>query len=76
MHEFGWLIPPSPVAIESGMSSVPTTDIVEEPGSEDEIEHDESFHIRDYTDIKFHKRLKLKLELRVSQVLSPPPDMV
>lgn len=76
VHEFDWLIPASPVAVVSGMVSVPATEVVEESGSEDEIEHEESFYIRNYTDIKFHKKLKTELELLVSQVLSPPPDMV
>jgi hypothetical protein len=76
MHEFDWLIPSSPVTVSAALSPVPTPDIVEEPGTEDEIEHEESFYIRNYTDIKYHKGLQSKLELRVAQVLSPPPDMV
>ncbi|MBD3616811.1 MAG: hypothetical protein HUJ22_09575 [Gracilimonas sp.] len=76
MHEFDWLIPASPIAVVSGMTSMPITDLAEESGSEDEIEYEKSFNIRDFTDIKYHKRLKSELELIVAQVLSPPPDMV
>lgn len=76
MHEFDWLIPVSPITVVSGMTSMPATDLVEESGSEDEIEHEESFYIRDFTDIKYQKRLKSELELIAAKVLSPPPDMV
>lgn len=76
MHEYDWLIPASPAASAVATSSVPMPDIVEEPGSEDEIEHEDGYKIISFSDRK-HNRISLSSEnLFIPPVLLPPPDMV
>ena len=76
MHEFDWLIPANPVAVVSAASAVPVPDIVEETGSEDEIEHENGYKIISY-DLKKYFRTSLNFEnLHIPAVPLPPPDMV
>jgi|GEM_PF-893204 hypothetical protein len=75
MHEFDWLIPANPATIVSSGSSIPAPDIVEEPGSEDEIEHELGYTVISYSDKKFLVNPFLDLRLFTPQVLTPPPDL-
>ena len=73
VHEFDWLFPPSPVAA-STMTSVPGTDVAEEVGCEDEIEHDSSYVIIPQLDNNLQRSLFTVTSLIGTAVLTPPPD--
>ena len=75
VHEFDFLLPPSPVAA-TAMSSVPTPDIAEEIGCEDEIEHDKSYVIISLSDNKSRNDFYTVDGLFIAVVLTPPPDLV
>lgn len=75
IHEFDFLLPPSPVAA-TAMSSMPTPDIAEEIGCEDEIEHDKSFVIIPLSDEKSRFDFYTVGGLFIAGVLTPPPDQV
>lgn len=76
MHEYGWLIPDSPAASTVATSSVPMPDIVEEPGSEDEIEHEDGYTIISYKNRFFlWASMNLKKPF-IPSVPFPPPDRV
>lgn len=75
IHEFDFLLPPSPVAAAS-TSSIPIPDFAEEAGSEDEIEHDDSFVITFFSNEKSRNDLYPVSGLFIAGVLTPPPDKV
>jgi hypothetical protein len=74
MHEFDWLIPANPAVVMTNASSIPAPDIVEETGSEDEIEHEVYYTFRDFSGVDFKGYPKSLIELYIANVLSPPPD--
>lgn len=76
MHEYGWLIPPSPVATVASTSQVPLPDVVEEHGSEDAIEHHESNPIFISPILSIKGSYMIYEELFIPHVATPPPDMV
>lgn len=75
VHEFDFLLPPSPVAA-TAMSSIPAPDIAEEAGCEDEIEYDDSFVITFFSNEKSLSDLYPVSGLFIAGVLPPPPDQV
>ena len=75
VHEFNFLLPPSPVAA-TATSSIPVPDIAEEAGIEDEIEYDDSFVITFFSNEKSGNNLYLVNDLFIAGVLTPPPDQV
>lgn len=75
MHEFDFLLPPTPVAA-AAMSSIPTPDTTEETGSEDEIDHDDSFVIISILNEKSRNDFYPVSGLFIARVLTPPPDRV
>jgi hypothetical protein len=76
MHEFDWLIPVNPATVAAPLSSIPVTDIVEEPGSEDEIEHEHVYEILPYDNKSFFGTSIALKHLFTPSVPLPPPDMV
>ncbi|MEQ8525054.1 hypothetical protein [Gracilimonas sp.] len=76
MHEFDWLIPASPAASPVATSSIPMPDIIEEPGSEDEIEHEDGYTIISDGDNKYFRTSLNRENLYIPPVPLPPPDMV
>ena len=75
VHEFDFLLPPSPVAA-TATSSIPVPDIAEEAGIEDEIEYDDSFVITIFSNEKSRNNLYPVNDLFIAGVLTPPPDQV
>jgi len=75
VHEFDFLLPPSPVAA-TATSSIPVPDIAEEAGIEDEIEYDDSFVITFFSNEKSRNNLYPVNDLFIAGVLTPPPDQV
>lgn len=73
MHEFAFLLPASPVSIT--LSTLPTPDIVEETGAEDEIEHDDGYIIIPISHDKISRMAYPITGLFIARVLTPPPDM-
>jgi len=70
VHEFDWLLPPSPVATTAVSSG-----IAEEIGCEDEIEHEIGYVILSFSnerDIDLSPPVK---RLFIARVLTPPPDI-
>lgn len=76
MHEYDWLLPPSPVETVASTSQVPLPDVIEEHGSEDEIEHFD-FNViylsADQTNIGSYMIYEDRF---VPHVATPPPDMI
>lgn len=73
VHQYDWLIPPSPTSPLATTSSVPFPDTVEEHG-EDDIEHEfsKTFYIPKETE---NKRVYMIAEdLFIPQISTPPPD--
>lgn len=75
-HEYGWLIPPSPAPAPVANAQVPMPDVIEEHGSEDEIEHDDSEIL--FLDIKsqIKKSYMIFGDLFIPNVDVPPPDLI
>jgi hypothetical protein len=75
MHQYDWLIPPSPVAPIATSSAVPFPDAVEEHGAEDDLEHELSklFYIPKESEIK--KVYMITGDLFIPQISTPPPDV-
>ncbi|HBQ60010.1 MAG TPA: hypothetical protein DD671_10400 [Balneolaceae bacterium] len=76
MHEFGWLIPPSPVQTVADTSPVPLPDVIEEHGSEDEIEHEDADPVFISPLKKARNTYMVFRNLYVPSVATPPPDMI
>lgn len=76
MHEFDWLIPANPAAVAATASPIPTPDIVEEPGAEDEIEHEDGYIIISDSEKKHFRAFLNRENLYIPSVPLPPPDMV
>lgn len=76
MHEFDWLIPPSPVQTVASNTSVPVPDAIEEHGSEDEIEHDDSEPVFLPPTMNVKNSCMISRNLYVPSVATPPPDMI
>lgn len=76
MHEYDWLVPPSPVNVEIASTSVPVSDAAEEHGSEDEIEHEITEPI--YLPIlpKLYKKYMISGDFYIPLVSTPPPDVI
>lgn len=70
VHEFDWLLPPSPVATTVTMSG-----IAEEIGCEDEIEHDNNVVVLIFSNDREIFLVLSPTSLFISRVLTPPPDM-
>lgn len=75
VHEFDFLLPPSPVA-STATSSIPVPDTAEEAGIEDEIEYDASFVITFFSNEKSRNDFYPVSGLFIAGVLTPPPDQV
>lgn len=76
LHEFDWLIPPSPVATVASTSSVPLPDVIEEHSSEDEIEHENVEPILIPILKKTYKGYIISGGFYAPSVATPPPDIV
>lgn len=76
MHEFDWLIPSNPAAVSTTASAIPMPDVVEEPGAEDEIEHEDIVTTYIYNDRLLTGEFISLIKLYTPPVLIPPPDMV
>ncbi|MDZ7807594.1 MAG: hypothetical protein U5K71_10810 [Gracilimonas sp.] len=76
LHEYDWLLPPSPVETVASTSQVPLPDVIEEHGSEDEIEHDDSDPIFIAPIQKDNGSYMIYEDLFVPHVSTPPPDRV
>lgn len=74
MHEFDWLLPPSPDAA-TAMSVNHTSDAAEEVGCEDEIEHSDSYIIISSFNDERDSVLLPVSSLFIAGVLTPPPDV-
>ncbi|MDR9419540.1 hypothetical protein [Gracilimonas sp.] len=76
MHSYDWLIPPSPVNVEIATSPIPVSDVVEEHGSKDEIEHQRTEPI--YLPIlpKLYKKYMISGDFYIPSVSTPPPDVI
>jgi hypothetical protein len=74
LHEFDWLIPPSPVTTVATTSAMPLPDIIEEYGSEDEIEHEDSVPLLLPNLIKSFKDYMVSGDLFSPSITTPPPD--
>ncbi len=70
VHEFDWLLPPSPVA-----STVSSFGIAEEIGCEDEIEHEISYIILSFLNERDIDSSPPVKRLFIARVLTPPPDI-
>lgn len=76
LHEFDWLIPPSPAATVATTSPVPLPDVIEEHISEDEIDHEDVEPILLPILKKAYKGYMISGDFYVPSVATPPPDMV
>lgn len=76
LHEYDWLLPPSPVETVASTTQVPLPDVIEEHGSEDEIEHDEFIEIFISPDQNKIGSYMIYEEKYVPHVSTPPPDRV
>lgn len=76
LHEFGWLIPPSPVQTVADISPVPLPDVFEEHGNEDEIEHDDAEPILFPIPKKIYKNYMISGDLFIPSIATPPPDVI
>lgn len=70
VHEFDWLLPPSPVA-----TTVASSGIAEEVGCEDEIEHEISYVILSFSNEQDIDSISPVKRLFIARVLTPPPDI-
>ncbi len=76
LHEYDWLLPPSPVQTVASTSQVPLPDVIAEHGSEDEIEHSDFnvFYLSgDQNNIGSYM---IDEDRFVPHVATPPPDMI
>lgn len=74
MHQYDWLIPPSPVAPLTTSSPVPFPDTFEEHSGEDDLEHEFSkpFYIpKESETIRVYM---IAGDLFIPQISTPPPD--
>ncbi|MFP8490191.1 hypothetical protein ACKGJO_13985 [Gracilimonas sp. Q87] len=76
LHEYDWLLPQSPVDTVVSTSQVPLPDVIEEHGSEDEIEHEDSepFYVSSIQSVK--GSYMIYEDLFVPHVSTPPPDII
>jgi hypothetical protein len=76
LHEYDWLLPPSPVSTVASTTTVPLPDVIEEHGSEDEIEHDDFSGEIIPLQKKSHPFSMVYRDLYIPNVAPPPPDMI
>ncbi len=76
LHEYDWLLPPSPVETAASTTQVPLPDVIEEHGSEDEIEHEDFKEILVTPDQNKQGSYMIDEDRFVPHVATPPPDMV
>ncbi len=76
MHEFDWLLPANPAVSVATTSSIPLTDVLEETGSEDEIEHELGYVIISNLDNQILGQFLISENSYITSVLSPPPDLI
>lgn len=76
LHEYDWLLPPSPVETVASTTQVPLPDVIEEHGSEDEIEHDEYKEIFVTPDQNNKGSYMVYEDRFIPHVATPPPDMI
>lgn len=76
LHEYDWLIPPSPVNTVASATTVPLPDVIEEHGSEDEIEHDEFLGEIIPLQKKSHPFSMVYRDSYIPNIATPPPDKV
>ena len=76
LHEYDWLLPPSPVETVASTSKVPLPDVIEEHGSEDEIEHCDSDPIFISPILNTTGSYMISEGLFIPSVSTPPPDFI
>lgn len=76
LHEYDWLLPPSPVETVASTTQVPLPDVIEEHGNEDEIEHDDFKEFLVSPDHNKQGSYMIDEDRFVPHVATPPPDMV